>query len=65
MFDPSTAEGQLQMQRSADERLRTVCRTFNEIQQSGNPLTPEEIRKLIDKRPEVYGVLEACAAPAS
>lgn len=60
----NTAEEQKRMQRNADERIRTICRTYNEIQKSGNPLTPEEVRKLIDKRPDVYGVLEACAAPA-
>jgi hypothetical protein len=45
-----------------ERRVFDVCRTFSEIQAGPNPLTPEEVRKLIDKRPEVYGVLEAWAA---
>jgi hypothetical protein len=61
-YDHTTAAGQLRMQRDADARLRAVCRTFNEIQTGPNPLTPTEVRALIDKRPDVYGVLEAFAA---
>lgn len=63
MFDPSTAQGQLHMQRTADRRLLTVCRVFNEIQTGPNPLTPAEVRQLINKRPDVYGVLAVHAAP--
>lgn len=37
--------------------------TFLEIMNGPNPLTPQEIRKLIDKRPEVYGRFEAWASP--
>lgn len=59
--DPSTAAGQKAMQRSADQRLRTVCRTFNEIQTGPNPLTRAEVGKLIAKRPGVYNVLETFA----
>lgn len=51
---------QKQMQRAADQRVRDVCRTFNEIQSGPNPLTEAEIKKLIKKRPHVYGVLRAC-----
>ena len=51
------------MQRKADERIRCVCRTFNDIQTGPNPLTPDEVRSLIDRRPSLYGVLEAWAAP--
>lgn len=61
MHDPSTAAGQLQMQRTADQRVLAVCRTFNEIQTGPNPLTPAEVTALIAKRPNVYGVLQAWA----
>lgn len=60
--NPSTAAGQLHMQRTADSRIRSVCRTFNEIQTGPNPLTPDEVRKLIDKRPNIYSVLEKWAS---
>lgn len=55
----TTAEGQLRMQRSADERLRTRYRTFNEIMTGPNPLTREEMKKLLARRPDDYGFLEA------
>ena len=61
MFDPSTAQGQLHMRRMADRRILSLCRTFNEIQTGPNPLTPQEVRRLIEKRPAVYGVLEKWA----
>jgi len=63
MLDASTAQGQLHMQRTADQRVLTICRVFNEIQTGPNPLTPAEVRQLVNKRPDVYGVLEANAAP--
>jgi hypothetical protein len=63
--DPSTAAGQIQMRRTADQKVLTVCRTFNDIQTSDNPLTPTEVRKLIEKRPAMYGVLEAWASPVA
>lgn len=63
MFDISTAQGQLHMQRAADRRALTVCRVFNEIQTGPKPLTPAEVRQLVELRPDVYGVLEAHAAP--
>jgi len=63
ILNPSTAAGQLAMQRAADSRILTVCRTFNEIQNGPNPLSPAEVRALIQRRPDVYGVLEAHAAP--
>lgn len=50
---------QKQMWHAAEQRSFTTCRTFNEIQQSGNPLTPTEVDQLITKRPEVYGILRA------
>ena len=48
---------------NADQRILDICRTFNDIQNSGNPLTPDEVRKLIDRRPGRYSVLEANATP--
>lgn len=51
---------QKQMQRAADARVLSVCRTFNEIQTGPNPLTQAEIDRLVAKRPDVYGVLNAC-----
>lgn len=36
-----------------------VCRTFNEIMTGPNPLTKDEIRRLIEKRPEKYAGLRA------
>lgn len=52
---------QHQMQQAADARVNNVCKAFNEIQSGDNPLTPDEVRRLIQKRPEMYGVLEAWA----
>jgi len=52
-----TSEGQKSMLRTAQERTHTVCKVFNEIMSGPNPLTPAEVRSLIAKRPEVYGVL--------
>jgi len=59
----STVAGQLQMRRDADQRVLDICKTFNEIQTGPNPLSPEEVRALIDRHPNRYGVLEAHAAP--
>lgn len=53
---------QKDMQRAADRRILAVCRTFNEIQTGPNPLTPAEVRVLIDRRPDRYSVLEAWAS---
>lgn len=52
-------EDQRVKQRQADRRILDVCLTFNEIQTGPNPLTPVEVDKLIEKRPNVYGVLRA------
>ena len=54
---------QIVMYQNATKRISSICKTFMEMQNSGNPLTPEEIRGLIRKRPHIYGVLEAWAAP--
>jgi len=53
----ATPEGQKRMCSSADERIRVVLRTFNEVQQGPNPLTVDEVAKLIELRPHVYGCL--------
>ena len=59
----ATAEGQLRMCRSADQAVLDRCKVFNEIQTGPNPLTPAEVRRLIDRRPEVWGLFEAWATP--
>ena len=53
---------QHQMQRAADQRVLTLCKTFNEIQTGPNPLTPDEVRKIILRHPGRYALLEAWAA---
>lgn len=63
MLTPTTPKSQLQLCRAADQRVLDVCRTFNEIQTGPNPLTPDDVRKLIDRRPDMYGVLEKWATP--
>lgn len=44
-------------------RATLVYKAFREIQDGPNPLTPDEVRKMIDKRPEVYACLEPYATP--
>jgi hypothetical protein len=48
-------------EKTPDQKILAVCRVFNDIQTGSNPLTPEEVSKLIDNRPLVYGVLRANA----
>jgi len=52
-------DGQRQkvMMGSAHDRVMLAIHTFNEIMTGPNPLTKEEIRKLYNKRPGVYGFL--------
>ncbi|MHC4238033.1 MAG: hypothetical protein ACYSSM_07335 [Planctomycetota bacterium] len=38
----------------AEKRSAAINRTYVEIQQGPNPLTPAELRKLAAKRPEVW-----------
>jgi len=57
----ASGQKQKQVARAAEQRMFNVCNTFNEIQTGPNPLTQAEIEKLIAKRPDVYGVLHACA----
>ena len=46
-------------QRQADRHVLDVCKVFNDMQTGPNPVTPAEVDKLIEKRPDVYGVLSA------
>lgn len=39
----------------ADERAARINRTFMEVQSGPNPLSPDEIRTLAKKRPEIWG----------
>jgi len=55
---------QKEMYGDADARIRGICRTYNEIQQGPNPLSPEEVDQLIEMRSEVYGILRKCGAKA-
>lgn len=41
--------------RDAEKRSATINSAFVEIQQGPNPLSDEELRKLAEKRPEVWG----------
>lgn len=52
-----SAEEQRRACRRADARVADLCKAFNEIMTGPNPLTKEEIRALIARRPHVYGVL--------
>ncbi|OHD15478.1 MAG: hypothetical protein A2Y38_17500 [Spirochaetes bacterium GWB1_59_5] len=61
--DNATAEGQMRMCRSAEQQLFDRCRTFNEIMTGPNPLTPAEVRKLIDRDPARYHIFERWATP--
>ena len=54
-MEDTTREQKL-MQRSAQQRQFDVCHTFNEIMTGPNPLTKEEIKRLIARRPEVWGI---------
>jgi hypothetical protein len=39
----------------AEKRSATINRTFVEIQQGPNPVTPAELQKLAAKNPEIWG----------
>ncbi len=45
----------------AHRRLHDRMSTFVEIQQGPNPLAPEEVRRLIERDPERYGIFERYA----
>jgi len=53
------------MQTCADKRIRDACRTFNDIMTGPNPLTPDEIRRLIDKKGGLWCLFEKWATPSS
>lgn len=46
------------MCRNGQQRIFDACHTFNEIMTGPNPLTKEEIRRLIKKRPNVWGIFQ-------
>lgn len=50
-----TTNKQKQMERSAFERSAKAYRTFNDIMTGPSPLTQDEIKRLIEKRPELWG----------
>ncbi len=54
---------QHQMYEQSRQGMFDKYRTFNDIQTGPNPLTPEEVRRLIDKHPGRYGFLEKWATP--
>ena len=59
-FFSDKVESALQQREScfdADARIRTVLRTFNEVQSGSNPLTDDEVARLVELRPHVYGCL--------
>ncbi len=57
----SCVAAQKEMSKDAQQRIFDVCKTFNDIMTGPNPLTKAEIRRLIAKRPEVYGILSKWA----
>lgn len=56
-----TTRRQKLMCHNAQRRLFDACHTFNEIMTGPNPLTKEEIKKLIEKRPGVWGIFHRWA----
>jgi len=56
-------KSQKQMQEAADRRVLDACKIFNEVQSGPNPLTPDEVRHLIDTRGGVWHLFEAWATP--
>lgn len=53
-----SAEAQKRDQQRADRRVSDLCHAFNEIMRGPNPLSPDEIRKLVALRPQ-YRLFEA------
>lgn len=49
---------QMQMCQHAAGRTGRIFRAFEEIQQSGNPLTKDEVARLIAKHPNRYAALK-------
>lgn len=50
----NTADGQKAMLHQATSRLTQAVMTFMEIQAGPNPLTHDEIRKLMERHPDRY-----------
>lgn len=48
---------------TADQQILDRCKVFNEIQTGPNPLSPAEVRKLIDRDPFRYSIFEKWATP--
>lgn len=55
MKDPSGVAEQKQMEQNSFHRMVEAYLTFCEIQKGPNPLTKDDVRKLIARRPEVWG----------
>jgi hypothetical protein len=54
-----TTPEQKRMERSAFDRMVEACKVFNTIMTGPTPLTQDEIKHLIAKRPEVWGQFRA------
>ena len=51
-----TTQRQRRLLQQAEQRMFDACRTFNTIMTGPNPLTKREIKRLIEKRPETWGI---------
>jgi hypothetical protein len=51
--------GQATIQAAEARKIAARCLAFNEIMTGPNPLTRDEIRTLIRRRPEKYGIFSA------
>lgn len=56
---------QMTMYRQVEATRHARMRTFNEVMTGPNPLTPAEVRRLVEKRPVEYGFLDPFAAPVT
>lgn len=59
VYNPNLKLPQQAMQIHAQDRISEKYRAFNEIMTGPNPLTKDEIRKLVEKRPAFYAFLRA------
>jgi hypothetical protein len=60
---PFLSPDPMAMWNKADSDRRDRMRVFNEIMSGPNPLTPEEVRRLMNRRPVEYAFMEAFSAP--
>jgi hypothetical protein len=60
--EKGSAQEQVHFARSAERRVFDLCHAFNEVMTGPNPLSKDEIRGLIEKRPELYSVLRKWVA---